>query len=158
MKGMQDMIAGKNEEKRSKIWNIVMTVSTIVIILIAVFFIVKIFTSNPLEGTWANDGGNLKITIGSGGSAEIQWPEKFSELDIKVGMTYEIDKKNKTLQLRMDEEAIQTAADASDGALTAEAIESAINTLESSFDYSVDGRALTLTDREYGDQFFFEKE
>ncbi|MDD3360308.1 MAG: hypothetical protein PHW34_01375 [Hespellia sp.] len=152
------MIAKNNEEKRSKLWNIVMTASTIIIVLIVVFFIVKIFTANPLEGTWIHDGGNLNITIRQGGKAEIQWPEKLSESEQKVTMDYVIDKKSKTLHLQLNSQELTAAEEALDGVMTASDIESALSSLDSTFDYSVDGVDLTLTDREYGDQLFFERQ
>ena len=42
----------RDEEKRSRLWDVVMTVATALIVIVAVFFIVKLFTANPLEGTW----------------------------------------------------------------------------------------------------------
>lgn len=158
LEGEEQMIAKNNEEERSKLWNIVMSASTIIIILVVVFFIVKIFTANPLEGTWLHDGGNLSIAFKSDQKAEIQWPEKLSDLDITVDMTCHIDKKNKTVQLLFDQASIQAAAEASEGELTDEEIQSAMSSLESTFDYSVDGKELTLTDREYGDQLFLERQ
>ena len=44
------MIYENNEEKRSTLWRTVLTVSSVLIIIIAVFFVVKLFTANPLEG------------------------------------------------------------------------------------------------------------
>ena len=152
------MIAKNNEEKRSKLWNIAMTTSTIILVLIAVFFIVKIFVSNPLKGTWINDGGSLTITFGSEDAAEVQWPEQLSDLDVKVKMHCEIDKKNKTVQLQLREAEVNEAVEATDGAMTAQELTSALSSIQSTFDYSVEGPELTLTDREYGEQLFFEKE
>ena len=49
------MIIAKNDEaKRSKIWRIVTLVSSVLIIVIAIFLLTKLFTANPLEGTWAS--------------------------------------------------------------------------------------------------------
>ena len=57
------MIYENNEEKRSTIWRTILTVSSVVIIIIAIFFIVKLFTGNPLEGTWVSEGSGDKIEI-----------------------------------------------------------------------------------------------
>ena len=47
------MIIAKNDEaKRSKIWTVVTLVSSVLIVLIAVFLLTKLFTTNPLEGSW----------------------------------------------------------------------------------------------------------
>ena len=58
------MIYENNEEKRSTLWRTVLTVSSVLIIIIAVFFIVKLFTGNPLEGKWTSEatGGTIEIT------------------------------------------------------------------------------------------------
>ena len=52
------MIIAKNDEaKRSKIWRIVTLVSSVLIIVIAIFLLTKLFTANPLEGTWVDRKG-----------------------------------------------------------------------------------------------------
>ena len=58
------MIYENNEEKRSTLWRTVLTVSSVLIIIIAVFFVVKLFTGNPLEGEWTSEstGGTIEIT------------------------------------------------------------------------------------------------
>ena len=76
------MILKNNEEKRSTLWRTVLTVSTVLIIIVAVFFIVRLFVGNPLKGTWVSedsgavleilDDGELKMSgTGDGGSEEI---------------------------------------------------------------------------------------
>ena len=49
------MIFKNSEEKRNTAWRTVMTVSSVLIVIIAAFFIVKLFTDNPLEGTWVSE-------------------------------------------------------------------------------------------------------
>ena len=44
------MLAKNDDHTRSIIWRSVMSVTSVVIILIAVFFLVRMFTMNPLEG------------------------------------------------------------------------------------------------------------
>ena len=48
------MVFKNSEEKRNTAWRTVMTVSSVLIVIIAAFFIVKLFTGNPLEGTWVS--------------------------------------------------------------------------------------------------------
>ena len=48
-------IAKNDEEQRSRIWRAVVLVSTALIILIAIFLRTKMFTSNPVEGTWKDE-------------------------------------------------------------------------------------------------------
>ena len=46
------IIAKNDEEKRSRIWRIVTTVSSALIVIIGIYLLTKMFTTNPLEGEW----------------------------------------------------------------------------------------------------------
>ena len=46
------MLMEQNEKGRDTIWSVVMAVTTVLILLIGIFFLTKLFTANPLEGTW----------------------------------------------------------------------------------------------------------
>ena len=130
------MIYENNEEKRSTLWRTVLTVSSVLIIIIAVFFIVKLFTGNPLEGKWTSEatGGTIEITDKD---ELIIQPEDQESSTI-------VDKKSKTLTVGLSGE----------GPLDPE-IEMIIGT--GSYNYNVEQDTLTLTEREYGDQFVFER-
>lgn len=152
------IIAKNNEEKRSQIWRIVTAVSTVLIILIFTFFVIKLFTANPLEGTWIYEDSDLKMTVKSGGTAEIEWSEQFEDTDVKVEMEYSVDKETKTFSLKANTANIEKAAAATDGVVTADGLASMTGTLEGTYNYSVENNQLTLTDREYGEQMVFDKE
>lgn len=151
------MIAKNNEEKRNQIWRTVMTVTTVLIIIIAAFFIIKLFTANPLEGRWVYQDSNLVMTVKGTGAAIMEWPEEYSNSDVSVVMTYTIDKDTKTFTLTTDETAVKKAADSSDNAVTVEKLDSALSGLEGTYDYNIEQHELTLTDREYGNQMIFDK-
>ena len=57
------MLMKNSEEKRNTAWRAVLTVSSVLIIIVAVFFVVKLFTDNPLEGTWVSEEGDLTLTF-----------------------------------------------------------------------------------------------
>ena len=57
------MILKNNEEKRSTLWRTVLTVSTVLIIIVAVFFIVRLFVGNPLKGTWVSEDSGAVLEI-----------------------------------------------------------------------------------------------
>ena len=63
-------IAKNDEEQRSRIWRAVVLVSTALIILIAIFLLTKMFTSNPVEGTWKDENGRMELSIHGSGSAD----------------------------------------------------------------------------------------
>ena len=147
------MIIAKNDEaKRSKIWRIVMTTSSAVIILIAVYLLVKVFTGNPLQGTWVNEDSNVEMEIKSGSSLTLRVPDLAEESSVNVKLDYSLDKDDKIFTISEDKEELKKLADKSDGMYTEEALEAALGSYMTSFTYSVDGEQLTLTEREYGDQ------
>ena len=143
------MLSKEEEVKRSRLWRIVMSVSSVLIIVIAAFFLVKMFRSNPLEGTWKNEESDMVITIKGSNSLTVSIPEALEGEGIKISLDYSMDKDEKTISIKMNEAAKEKAIVGSDGRLTGKAIESAASSLLTTFDYSVDQKELTLTEREY---------
>lgn len=150
------MLAKNDDHTRSIIWRSVMSVTSVVIILIAVFFLVRMFTMNPLEGTWDYEDSDLIMTIKENNTAIIKWPDEFDGNQIAVSMDYDIDSKTKTFSLRLNTDAVKKAAD-SEG-ISEDVITQALDRLDGTYDYNMEQNQLTLTDREYGSQLIFEKE
>lgn len=151
------MFAKNDEEKRNVLWRTAMTVSSLLLVLIAVFFLVRMFTANPLEGVWSSEDSDLTLTIGRKDKVTVEWPEKFGEENAAVQMNYSIDLETKTFALQKNEEAVKSAVKQSKGALTTEAVGDALDSLEATYDYNMEQNQLTLTDREYGEQLVFDK-
>lgn len=151
------MLDRKNEEKRNQLWRTVVIVTSVLIVLIAAFFLFKLFTANPLEGTWSYEDSSLVLTVKGNGVAVIEWPDEFEGADVSVDMNYSMDMDTKTFSLHMDEEAIRAAADNSGGAVSAEDLESAVSSLEAAYSYNMEQNQLTLTELEYGEQMVFDK-
>lgn len=150
------MLAKNDDHTRSIIWRSVMSVTSVVIILIAVFFLVRMFTMNPLEGTWDYEDSDLIMTIKGNNTAIIKWLDEFDGNQIAVSMDYDIDSKTKTFSLRLNTDAVKKAAD-SEG-ISEDVITQALDRLDGTYDYNMEQNQLTLTDREYGSQLIFEKE
>lgn len=150
------MLAKNDDHTRSIIWRSVMSVTSVVIILIAVFFLVRMFTMNPLEGTWDYEDSDLIMTIKGNNTAIIKWPDEFDGNQIAVSMDYDIDSKTKTFSLRLNTDAVKKAAD-SEG-ISEDVITQALDRLDGTYDYNMEQNQLTLTDREYDSQLIFEKE
>ena len=129
------MIYENNEEKRSMIWRTILTVSSVVIIIIAIFFIVKLFTGNPLEGTWVSEGSGDKIEITDDDQMIIRPEEgdQFTEIGCNV------DTKSKILTV-------------AEGPLDSDIIQ------PGTYNYNIEQDTLTLTEREYGEQLVFVRE
>ena len=153
------MIIAKNDEaKRSKIWRIVTSVSSVLIIIIAIFLLTKLCPTTPLEGAWASDDGNLNMSIKSNGKMSVTISEVADVSDVTVNMNYTMDKEEKTIIITADESELKDMAEKSDGQYTEDALENALDSIVDTFDYSVDQGQLTLTEREYGDQLIFIQE
>ena len=150
------MLAKNDDHTRSIIWRSVMSVTSVIIILIAVFFLVRMFTMNPLEGTWDYEDSDLIMTIKGNNTAIIKWPDEFDGNQIAVSMDYDIDSKTKTFSLRLNTDAVKKAAD-SEG-ISEDVITQALDRLDGTYDYNMEQNQLTLTDREYGSPLIFEKE
>ena len=58
----------------------------------------------------------------------------------------------------MKQEELDKAAKAIGDDVTGSAVESAISSMLTTFNYSVDGTELTMTEWDFGDQMIFEKE
>lgn len=151
------IIAKNDEEKRSRIWKVTVIVSSVLIIVIAMYLLTKLFTSNPLEGEWMNDDGSLAMTIASDGRLIVHVQDLSENDEVQVEMEYIIDKDEKTISIHSDDKVIKETAEKSDGTYTQEMLMSAISPITTTFDYSVDSDRLTLTEREYGEQMIFLK-
>ncbi len=156
--GTRQMIAKDDEVKRSKIWRIVTAVSTIVIIVGVILLLTKLFTTNPLEGDWADEDGSFNMSILKNGSMVITIPEAEEAMSVDVDMKYTLNKDEKTITITPDEAGFQKLADKTGGQYTEEDIRQALSTVITTFDYSVDQEQLTLTEREYGEQLVLIKE
>lgn len=152
------MIVAKNDEaKRSKIWRVVTVVSSILIVVIAVYLLTKMFTTNPLEGTWEGEDGNFILSIKGNNSLTVEVQDLAEDVDSDIKMDYVLDKDEKTVTIKMNESEVEKAVKRSDGVLTEETLENALSSVTTTFDYSVDRDTLTLTEREYGEQMTFTK-
>ncbi|HJD48164.1 MAG TPA: hypothetical protein H9909_15100 [Candidatus Mediterraneibacter norfolkensis] len=146
------MIYENNEEKRSILWRTVLTVSSVLIVIIAVFFIVKLFTDNPLEGTWVSDEGDITLTF-------TDERDSVSVQSGSVSVTTEcsVDKSTKVLTVHVSDELIKEQAENSDGDVTETQLRDLLDDIEGTYEYNIENTTLTLTEREYGNQMVFEK-
>ena len=152
------MIAKNDEAKRSQIWRIVMTVSSVLIIVGAVLLLMKLFTTNPLEGEWTDEDGVFDMSISKDGTLVFTIPEAEEAASVDVDMRYTLNKEEKTITIMADESGFQKLADQSQGQYTEDEIRNALKSVVTTFDYSVDQERLTLTEREYGEQLVLVKE
>ena len=144
------MIAENNERKRNILWRTAISVSSIVIILIAVYFIVRMFTANPMEGSWVDEDSGRMIEIQGN-----EWQDEADGSLQVVNMAYTLDRDSKIFSLHVDEAAVEKAVESG---MSKEIVENVVTSLEGNYDYNIEQNVLTLTEREYGDQMTFEKQ
>lgn len=150
------MIIAKNDEnKRSQIWRVVVTVSSVLIVLIGVYLLVKLFTANPLEGRWQDEDGAISVDINSDARLTAIIPEFADGEDLEIPMTYVIDKEAKTVMFEVDDQILLKLAEDSEGQFDKMMLEGALDGIESTFEYSVEHNQLILTECEYGEQIVF---
>lgn len=134
-----------------------MIVTTVIIIIVAAFFVIKLFTANPLEGKWMYEDGGLLLTIKEKGTAQVTLSDNSSGKKVSAAMTYSLDKGTKTVTLQADDLAASKASKGKEQTDEIKKLQSAVSSLESTYNYSIDKNKLTLTDSEYGAQMIFDK-
>ena len=149
------MFAKNDEEKRNRLWKTAISVSTLVIILIAVFFVIKLFTSNPLEGKWVREDSDLMLTISGEDQAVVQWPEEFESADVRVSVESIVDTDIKVITLHTYAAELHKAAEES--FVDTAKLDTALQKLDGTYEYNLEQKELTLTEREYGSQMTFTK-
>lgn len=149
------IIAGNDEDKRSRIWKRTTIISSVLIVVIAVYLLTKMFTSNPLEGTWESEDGAFLLQIRSNGVVFVDMPDISEDGDAGLKMSYVLDKEEKTISIHADDKELTGFLEKSDGQYTMEELKSAVSSVTTTFNYSVDNSQLTLTEREYGEQMTF---
>ena len=139
------IIAKNDEDKRSRVWNYVTGITTVLIIIVAGYFIYQGFFGNPLEGKWKHN------------EAELDWKNLIDGKEVEVELGYTLDIKAKQITFTVKQEELDETAKELGDNVTATEVEQAINSVLTTFNYSVDGTKLTLTEWDYGDQMIFEK-
>jgi len=134
---------------------IIFLVATLLIVLVLGIFWIGTIIGNPLEGEWKSETNGFYLDIDDEGEAELRVTVK--ETPVDVDLFYTIDKKAKTITFKGDLESFGEEAKESDGKLGAADIDEYLEAFLRAFDYSLDNRTLTLTDRENGEQFIFAK-
>lgn len=151
------IIAKNDEEKRSRIWRIVTTVSSALIVIIGIYLLTKMFTTNLLEGEWIDENGRIDLNIKSNGTMTMMVLDFAEEDRVDVNVKYSIDKDDKIITISSKDSELEKLAEKSDDRYTKEDLEAVVDTLTGTFSYSVDKKQLTLSEREYGEQMIFTK-
>ena len=71
----------------------------------------KMFTGNPLEGSWTDEDGNMDLKIGRNGQMTVILPASGDGEETQVPMTYTLSKESKTISIQEDDNKIQEIAE-----------------------------------------------
>ncbi len=143
------------EEKRTKIWRVTATASLIIVVIVAVFFVIRIMADNPTRGTWSNVDSDLTLSIPSFGSVTASWPESDTLSNVTVKMNSEINRGHQLISFEADQKAVDKAARQ---AHDPDTLRADISMLNGTFYYEASEDTLTLRDPDSGDQIIFEKD
>ncbi len=142
------------EEKRSRIWRVTATVSLIVVLVVAAFFVIRIMTDNPTRGVWSSTDSDLTVSINSLRSVTMSWPESDSLSEITVRMNSEVNRGEQLISFEADEKSAEKAVR---NARDPDMVRADLSMLSGTFYYDVQGKMLTLTDPDSGDILTFER-
>ena len=147
------LIKQKDEEKRSKAWAIVMIVSSILIILGIVFIITNVMVGNPLEGQWYSEANGYYLDVED--ENEVTLEGTFNDTYMEIDLYYTIDKSEKIISIKPNAESYADAAEDTKGDVTSGELDELLKDFTVSDNYSLENDTLTLTEREYGEQYIF---
>ena len=103
------MLMEQNEKGRDTIWSVVMAVTTVLILLIGIFFLTKLFTANPLEGTWSDTENGMVLHIKSDGVMEIT--QALEAETVTIPVEYSMDRNTKRFAVHIKDEELEKAAE-----------------------------------------------
>lgn len=133
-----------------------MVISSVIIIFVAVYLLIKVMNENPVAGEWMDDEGNYAINILNNGKLYVT---DFTEGEPEeMELLYKIDKETRIIAISSDEKILEDAMEVSDSEHAEDAFELELNDQTVIFEYSVDNNQLILTERDYGDQLILIKE
>ena len=158
MEVIQMLIAKNDEKERSFLFRIVIWTATILIIIVAAYFLIRSFARNPIAGTWEYQDDNITMTIQNDDKVKLLFQNLQEVSGLEVTMDCQVHKSEKTLVIKgLQPSEIEEILKKHDGKLTESVLQTALSRFVTSFDYSMERQTLTLTDREYGEQMIFDK-
>lgn len=146
----------QDEEKRSRLWLFVTIFATALVLVVAVYFLYDGFFGNPLEGRWRAEDG-MTLDIRKDGVAVLTSEESFPEGTLKVDMEYTLRTREKQIAFRVDQEEVAEAAGDLGETVTEQEVETVVEPLLDSFNYSLEGQKLALNEWDFGEQLLFTK-
>ncbi len=139
----------KNEQKRSMWWKVVLTASTLVILLVLGYILNGIFTGNPIEGEWLSEEKGYVMEIDDDNEMTVKGV--FEGQEMEFDLIYILNKEDKLITIKADAEEYDYVT----SAWTTDETSEMARFTSVTFSYSLGRKTLTLTDRDYGEEFVF---
>lgn len=137
--------------RRSRLSTILMILAAVLTIGIIVFFLLKMVTHNPLAGTWYSEEEGITIVFKDESKVTISGVDKEDAQAVNLDFLYETDRENKTITLELFDKEQQDTIHKTGKILRENSLEDSLRTMETEFEFSIQGNKLTLMEREYGD-------
>ena len=156
-------------EEKSRFWSIVLGISTVTVICVGIFFVVRLFTTDPLKGKWMHQDSSLILEIPdkkvkNDEDAELldklvkaSWVDENNGYRIVVGMDYTTDYQAKTITLKANEEALEYSKEELADKINENGLMSSIESIEGTYEYSISMNELTLLSENYDSVLVFDK-
>ena len=105
MEVIQMLIAKNDEKERSFLFRIVIWTASVLIIVVAAYFLIRSFVKNPIAGTWEYQDDNITMTIQSDDKVELQFDHLQEVSGLEVTLDCQVDKSEKTLVIQAPEQS-----------------------------------------------------
>ena len=142
-----------DEQNSSKLWRSIVLVTSLLIILAIIYFITSVIVINPLTGLWYCEEQRYTLTVKKDGTAELE--REFEDEYLRIGFRYDLDKSNRIVTFKIDENAYAQAVKDSKTEMKAGELKDKVDVFFTAYEYSLDKGELTLTEREYAEQYIF---
>lgn len=129
----------RNEDKRTKIWGVLMAVSSVIVVALVIFVLYRMFTVNPLQGEWVSSDGALTLQMQKSLSAKAEL--KTDDVQEALQLKYTLDRTEKKVSFHPSGEQAEN---------------SRLQNLTTTFYYSVDSGTMTLTNPDSGQEYLYE--
>lgn len=133
-----------------------MIISSIIIVLVAIYLLIKVLNENPVVGKWLDDDGNYKVHFLNNGTLYVT---DFSEGEAEeMELRYKLDKESRIVVISSDEKALENIMEVNESEYLEEEFEAELSDQTVMFYYSVDNNEMILTECDYGEQMILIKE
>ena len=106
-----------------------------------------------MEGQWYSEANGYYLDVEDENEVTLQGT--FNDTYMEIDLHYTIDKSEKIISIKPNAESYADAAEDAKGDVTAGELDELLKDFTVSYNYSLENDTLTLTEREYGEQYIF---